>query len=313
VIAPGLPLGPGGEFDRIRAIWSRLGGRAQALGDDAALVTVGGERLALSCDASLEGRHFRLDWLEPEEIGWRAAAAALSDLAAVAAEPAGVLATVGVPADRAGDFLVRLMEGLADAAAATGAWVWGGDLIRSDLVLVDVFVVGRGGGVERRGARPGQGLWVTGRLGGPHAAVAAWRAGTTPRPEARARFARPVPRIGEAHWLRDHGARAMIDVSDGIVGDAGHLAAASAVALRISADLVPAHPAARGWEDAVAGGEEYELLVALPDAFGTAPAAEFARRFDLPLTRIGAVESGAGVILERQGRPIDPPPGFSHF
>jgi thiamine-monophosphate kinase len=105
----------------------------------------------------------------------------------------------------------------------------------------------------------------------------------------------------------------MIDVSDGIVGDAGHLAAASAVALRISADLVPAHPAARGWEDAVAGGEEYELLVALPDAFGTAPAAEFARRFDLPLTRIGAVESGAGVILERQGRPIDPPPGFSHF
>jgi thiamine-monophosphate kinase len=313
VTGPGLPLGPGGEFDRIRAIWNRLGSRAQAVGDDAALVTVGDERLALSCDASLEGRHFRLEWLEPEEIGWRAAAAALSDLAAVAAEPAGVLATVGVPADRAEDFLVRLMDGLADAAAASGARVWGGDLIRSDLVLVDVFAVGRGGGVARRGARPGQGLWVTGRLGGPRAALAAWGAGTAPPPEARARFARPTPRIGEALWLRDHGASAMIDVSDGIVGDAGHLGAASGVALRISADLVPAHPAARGWEDAVAGGEEYELLVTLPETFGTAQSSEFAGRFDLPLTRIGSVEIGDGVTVERHGKRVDFPRAYSHF
>jgi thiamine-monophosphate kinase len=308
-----VPLGPGGEFDRIRAIWQRLGARAQALGDDAALVTVGGERLALSCDASVEGRHFQLDWLEPEEIGWRAAAAALSDLAAVAAQPAGLLATVGVPADRAGDFLVRVMDGVADAASATGAKVWGGDLVNSGLVLVDVFVVGRGGVLERRGARAGQGLWITGRLGGPRAAVAAWGAGTVPADDARARFARPVPRIAESHWLRDHGASAMIDVSDGVVGDAGHLAAASGVALRISADRVPRHPAARGWEDAVAGGEEYELLVTMPAEFGPAGAVEFAGRFDLPLTRIGAVEIGTGVMVEREGKRVDFPQAYSHF
>ncbi|HET7039249.1 MAG TPA: AIR synthase related protein, partial [Gemmatimonadales bacterium] len=174
---PALPLGPGGEFDRIRAIWGRLGRRAAGLGDDAALITLGGQRLALSCDLTLEERHFKLGWLEPEELGWRAGAAALSDLAAVAAEPRGVLATVGVPAERSGDFLVRLMDGLADAAAAVGAVVWGGDLVRSERVLVDVFVVGLADRpVERRGATVGDGLYLTGRLGAPHAAVQAWLA-----------------------------------------------------------------------------------------------------------------------------------------
>jgi thiamine-monophosphate kinase len=309
-----LPLGPGGEFDRIRAIWARLGRRAAGVGGDAAVVSMGGARLALSCDASLEGRHFLLDWLRPEEIGWRAGAAALSDLAAVAADPAGVLATVGVPADRAGDFLVRLMDGLGDAAQAAGAVLWGGDLIQSERVLVDVFVVGRADRpVQRRGAAPGDGLWVTGALGGPRAAVAAWRAGSPPGAAARERFARPVPRIAEARWLRDCGATAMIDLSDGLTGDAGHLAAASGVSLRIAAETVPRHPAADGWEAAVAGGEEYELLAAMRPDFGPDHAAEFAARFGLPLTRVGAVDSGAGLTLEYQGRRVEAPDAFSHF
>jgi len=309
-----VALGPGGEFDRIRAIWARLGNRAEGLGDDAALVTVGGERLALSCDLSLEDRHFRLAWLEPEEIGWRAGAAALSDLAAVAAEPVGVLATVGVPRERADAFLVRVMDGVAAAAAAVGAMVWGGDLVQSERVLVDVFVVGRAPRpVTRDGARVGDGVWVTGRFGAPHTAVTAWHAGLVPSAEARARYARPEPRIAEAAWLRDHGASAMIDVSDGVAGDAGHVAAASGVALRLDADAVPRHPAAPGWEAAVGGGEEYELLVTLPATFPDGHAAEFAGRFGIPLTRVGIVEPGAGVVLERARRPVDLPPGFSHF
>jgi thiamine-monophosphate kinase len=320
VTGPALPLGPGGEFDRIRAIWGRLGRRAAGLGDDAALITLGGQRLALSCDLTLEERHFKLGWLEPEEIGWRAGAAALSDLAAVAAEPQGVLATVGVPAERSGDFLVRLMDGLADAAAAVGALVWGGDLVRSERVLVDVFVVGLADRpVERRGAKVGDGLYVTGRLGAPHAAVQAWLAGRKPAPALRERYARPVPRVAEARWLRDHGATAMIDVSDGLVGDAGHLAAASGVAIELDARLVPLHQTIprSSAEVALIGGEEYELLVTLPDRADSADFAdgsrEFENRFGLPLTRIGTVRSGTGVTVLKDGRPFPVQGAFSHF
>lgn len=312
---PETSLGPGAEFDRIRAIWRRLGNRAAAVGDDAALVAVGGERLAFSCDLSVEGRHFRLDWLAPREIGWRAAAAALSDLAAVAAEPVGLLAAVGVPEGREGDFLEELMEGIADAAAFVGAVVWGGDLVRSGAVTVDVAVVGRAPhAVRRAGANPGHVLWVTGALGAPHEAVAAWERGEAPTPGLRARYAHPEPRVREAAWLRDRGATAMLDISDGLIGDAGHLAAASGVALLIEAERVPVHPAVPAASAAaLVGGEEYELLVALPEAFPDADAAEFRRRFALPLTHIGTVTDGAGVTVRRAGRPIDVAGGYSHF
>jgi thiamine-monophosphate kinase len=225
-----------------------------------------------------------------------------------------MLATVGVPADRAGEFLVRLMDGVADAAAHGGATFWGGDLVQSEQVLVDVFVVGRvDRAVTRRGASPGDGVWVSGTLGGPGAAVRAWRSGSAPGRDARQRFAHPVPRIRESQWLRDRGARALIDLSDGLLGDAGHLAAASGAAIRLEAESVPVHPAAAGWMDAVASGEEYELLVALPPAFETSAAVDFAARFGIPLTRVGAVEAGSGVVLEHGGRAVTAPHGFSHF
>jgi thiamine-monophosphate kinase len=323
------PLGPGAEFDRLRAVFRRLGPRLRGAGDDAALITVDGARLALSCDLAIEDQHFRLSWLTAEETGWRACAAALSDLAAVAAEPLGVLAAVGVPAGRDGEFLERLMEGIASAAASTGAVLWGGDLVRAQRVTVDVTVVGRADRpVRRSGAQPGDGLWVTGQLGAPRAALAAWEAGRPPAPEARQRFAHPVPRIAEAAWLRDQGATALIDVSDGLVGDAGHLAAASEVGLVIEAERVPVHPAAgaaaagaasdAGALDAATtaallGGEEYELLVTLPPGFGTAEGGTFAQRFGLPLTRVGTVAQGDGVRLMRHGRYVSPGRGFSHF
>ena len=309
----GVALGPGPEFDRIRAVWRALGGHGAALGDDAALVEVGGERLAISTDLAIEGQHFRLGWLDPVEIGWRAAAAALSDLAAVAAQPVGVLASVGVPGERSEAFLTELMDGVARAAACVGAKVWGGDLVRSEHVTIDVVVVGRAPApVSRAGARPGDGLWVTGRLGGVVTAVRAWSEGREPSAEARVRFAHPTPRIAEGAWLRDRGARAMIDLSDGLVGDAGHLAAASGVVCVIEADRVPIHAAA-DWESAIAGGEEYELLVALPGETADSLGREFEVEFGVPLTHIGRIEEGTGVRVVRNGQPVDVEGGFSHF
>ena len=314
---PVTPLGPGGEFDRLRAVFKRLGRRVSGVGDDAAIVVVDGVTLALSCDLAIEGRHFRREWLTPEEMGWRACAAALSDLAAMAAQPLGVLAAVGVPAGGEGAFLEELMEGLARAAAFSGAFVWGGDLVQAPVVTVDVTVVGRAERpVRRRGARPGDRVWVTGSLGAPAAAIAAWEAGSLPHPAVRARFARPVPRVAEALWLRDRGATAMLDVSDGLAGDAGHLAAASGVEVRIEAERVPVHGAVGGAERvelALRGGEEYELLVALPPSFGDPEARGFVRTFDLPLTCVGEIADGAGVVVLQAGRPWEIGGGFSHF
>lgn len=305
-------LGPGAEFDRIRAIAARLGPRARDIGDDCALVSVGGVPLAVSADLAVEGTHFLREWLTPEEIGWRASAAALSDVAAVAGAPEGVLASVGVPADLPEAFLSALMGGVGEAANAVGAEVWGGDLVRAPVITIDIAVIGHAPEpVRRSGARPGDGLWVTGRLGGPAAAIRAWRAGAPPDPAARARFARPEPRVAAAAWLRDHGAHAMIDVSDGIASDAAQLSAASQVSIVVAAEHIPVFPSATEIE-ALVGGEEYELLVAIPAEVDVA-VEDFERRFSIPLTHIGAIEAGAGVRIERNGATVEPPQGFIHF
>jgi thiamine-monophosphate kinase len=284
-------------------------------GDDCAFVTIGAERLALSCDLAIEGTHFRAGWLSPEELGWRCTAAALSDLAAVAARPLGLLTSVAVPAEWPEEHFADLMAGVGAAASSVGAVVWGGDLVRGERVAVDLMVVGRleGEPVRRSGARAGDELWVTGMLGGPFCAVAAWHAGSEPEESARARFARPVPRIAEALWLKTQGARAMIDLSDGLVADAGHLGAASGAGVVIDPDLVPLHPAAEVADQALVSGEEYELLLALPAGTGAPLVEPFRAAFNLPLTRVGVVEQGSGVQLRRRGGPVRMPQLFAHF
>jgi thiamine-monophosphate kinase len=311
-----LRLGSGGEFDRLRAIFAALGGRD--LGDDCALLPVGGRTLAISIDLSLEAVHFRTDWLSFRQIGWRATAAALSDLAADGATPLGVLVSLGVPGNRQrrpgnASPAVQIMSGVGSAAGSVGAKVFGGDLVRSPRYLVDVCVLGVvQRPVRRSGARPGDGLWVTGRLGGAGLALAALGAGRRLAPTVRRRFARPVPRIAAGRWLARRGARAMIDISDGLAGDAGHLAAASGVGIAIELERVPCWPGVTP-RAAAASGEEYELLVALPRSFGTAGARAFRRATGLPLTRIGACTAGRGLRITHDGRPITPPRGFDHF
>jgi thiamine-monophosphate kinase len=311
-----LRLGAGGEFDRLRAIFTRLGSAARDLGDDCALVSVAGRTIAISIDVSLEGVHFRTDWLSFREIGWRATAAALSDLAADGATPLGVLVSLGVPGNRqrlSGSASLEIMSGVGAAARSVGAYVLGGDLVRSPRYLIDVCALGLADRpVRRNGARPGDGLWVTGRLGGAGRALHALRAGQRLEPVLRRRFTRPVPRIAAGSWLARHGARAMIDISDGLAGDAGHLAAASGVAIAIELERVPCWSGVTP-RDALASGEEYELLVALPRAFAERDARAFSRATGLPLTRIGVCTSGRGVRITENGRRITPPPGYDHF
>lgn len=308
------PLGGGPEFDRIRAIVAALGPRSAGLGNDVAWVTLAGGHLAISTDVSVEGVHFRREWLTLEEIGWRAAAAAFSDLAAAGATAIGVVTALTVPAGESVANTTRLMQGVDAAAEWAGGRLLGGDLSRGDSISLAVTAVGTAERMmTRSGARPGDGLWVSGELGGARAALSAWTAGREPPPEARARFAKPPLRLGWGHWLASHGATAMLDVSDGIAGDAGHLAAASGVAIRVFLEALPTHSAVEAEaraggespaEFAARGGEDYELLVTLPASFGGSE--------EVVLTRIGTVASGAGVIFESAGRMVELS-GHNHF
>jgi len=305
-----LPLGPGREFDVIRAIATRLGTSATGLGDDCALVAVGGATIAVSVDASVEGVHFRTDWFTFEEIGWRAAAAALSDLAAEAAKPIGVLVSLGGPSAREFE---HIMSGVARVTTAVGGKVLGGDLVRSEKYLVDVCALGTcDRPVKRAGARVGDGIWVTGELGAPRLALRTWQAGRPPSGDLARRFARPDPRIAQGLWLCQHGATAMIDISDGLASDARHLAAASELGVEIQLERVPCFPGAEPLV-AVASGEEYELLVALPPSFGASRAQAFKEFFDLTLTRVGTCVAGGGVSFTDRGNAVAAPRGFDHF
>ena len=314
-------LGPGSEFDHIRAIVGLLGDRVGQVGDDCAIVRRPDGFLVLSTDLSIERHHFQREWLSLEEVGWRAAASGLSDLAAEGAEPLGLLASVAVPKGEAGA-TERIMAGVGALAADAGTIVLGGDLSAGPAVIVDVVAVGHATRpITRAGAVPGDGLWVTGTLGGARAALDAWRDGREPAPAAREQFARPVPRLAAGRWLAAHGVRAMIDLSDGLAGDARHLAAASEVGLRIKLEQIPVDPSVvseiveRGVPAqcyAAEGGEDYELLAALPPEFGTAEAQECQRSCGVVLTRIGDVVAGSAVRFTFAGVPqqLD---GFDHF
>jgi len=317
-----LPLGPGGEFDLIRAIAERLGPKGRHLGDDCALISVDGATLVLSTDMSIEGAHFQTGWLSDEEIGWRSAMGALSDLAAAGAECLGLLAAVSVPHQAQRDRVVAVMDGVGQAVAACGGAVLGGDLTAAPVWALAITVIGRASRpASRHGARPGDGLWVTGQLGGARAALAAWQDGREPAAGLRQAFARPAARIAAGQWLVQAGARAMMDLSDGLAGDAHHLANASGVALDVNLDVLPvaegvAEEGARlgraAVELAAEGGEDYELLAALPETFGASEAASFQSAVGLPITRVGDVRAGAGVVLHRAGATVELH-GFDHF
>ena len=320
---PVTALGPGGEFDLIRRFLAAGDAMPAEVrvgpGDDAAVLDGG---WVVSTDLSVEDVHFRRAWLGDEEIGYRAAAAALSDLAAMAARPVAVLVSMGLPTGRGVD-AERLQAGVRAAARSVGAVVLGGDISSTPgPCVLDVVVLGRTDApLLRSGARPGDELWVTGALGASAAAVIVWERGDTPAPALRAAFAHPTPRVDAARALAGTGAvHALVDLSDGLAGDAGHLAAASGVRVVLEMGRIPVAAAARealgdadALEVALHGGEDYELCFAA--AAGALDAADTGVRAGIALTRVGRVEEGEGVWLLGEDGAIRPAGrgGFSHF
>ena len=308
-----MAMGAGREFDAIRELLGVWGERARGIGDDAAVLdAANGERIVVTTDAAVEGVHFRRDWMTPAEIGWRAAAAAASDIAAMAARPLGIVIAIGLPLRWRGE-LAALAEGIGAACERFGIPIVGGNLSAAGELSITCTVVGAAARpVSRDGARPGDALYVTGRLGGPLAALRALERGEAPGASARERLVHPSPRIDEARWLAERGAHAMIDISDGLAADAGHLAAASKARMVIQTERIPVFGDADP-PHAARGGEEYELLVCAPELDEGAEA-QFERRFGIPLTRIGRVEAGpAEAVLLRAGVRVASPPGHDHL
>jgi thiamine-monophosphate kinase len=307
-----------GEFELLERIRERLGPNGPRVvlgsGDDAAIARPDGAT-ATSVDAVVEGVHFRREHATLAQIGGKALATALSDLAAMGAEPGEAYVFLGVPPELDEQGCLELLDGMLEVAAASGTTLAGGDVSRAPALTVATTVVGHaatpGDLVTRSGARPGEVLAVTGELGGAAAGLLLLEAGAdgSAHVELVARQLEPRPRLAAGRALARAGATAMIDLSDGLAGDARHLAASSRVALEIEAAALPLAAGAREvataadrdpLELAASGGEDYELLVALPaERYGPAAAAVAAT--GTVLTRIGEVREGEGVEIRRPG------------
>jgi thiamine-monophosphate kinase len=293
---------------------------ARGPGDDASVVRAGGPWSVTSVDSLVEGVHFRLGELTANEIGHRALASALSDLAAMAARPGEAYLAVALPADFALADGLELVAGASAVAARHGVALCGGDVSQSPTLTVSVTVVGwaqdPGLLVGRDGARAGDLVAVTGPLGGAGAGLALLEGRadrqTLPAGEAaelHRRYARPEPRLAEGAALGELGASALIDISDGIATDARHLARRSGVRIVLEAGRLPRD----GGVDAVAealgvpaevfaatAGEDYELCACVPAASQAALEREWDARGLAPLRWVGEVRdaSAAGPGLE---------------
>jgi thiamine-monophosphate kinase len=304
-------MGPGGEFDLIRRLLRGWGERAVGIGDDAALLRIpDGDSLVATTDTAVEGVHFRFDWSAPDEIGYRAATAAMSDLAAMAARPIGILVALTIP-ERALAEVEEVARGIGDAVAAVHTAIVGGNVSSGPELSITTTALGHvRSPLLRSAARAGQTVYVTGRFGGPALAVQAWQAGRQPNEGYRARYARPAARIAEAQWLVAQGATAGIDISDGLLADLEHMVHASGVSMDIDLDPLPLVDGAERVQ-AARGGDEYELAVTAPPNLDTQT---FADRFGIPLTAIGVVREGEPAVHATcGGERVAPGGGWSHF
>lgn len=322
-----------GEFELIARLLERLpppGPRVRIPSGDDAAVTEHDGPLVISVDALVEGVHFTLPQFPMKAVGRKALAAALSDLAAMGSEPLEAFVVLGVPDGSEGDGLLELADGMAEVAERDGVAVVGGDVTRAPALLMSVTAIGTEAAdaplVSRSGAEPGDVIAVTGELGGAACALAlllepgAQGPSAELRDEILARQLDPRPRLAAGRALAKAGAKAMIDVSDGLAADAGHLAGSSGVRLEIELERVPLAPgveeisssAGNARAAAAAGGEDYELLVALsPERVTDAAAAVEAA--GTRLTTIGTAGSGEGVsVRDVDGRELDLP-GYDHL
>ena len=258
-----------GEFAAIERLAAALGSAGARLvpgevgiGDDAAVLIPSRRHLMVTTDLTVEGVHFDSVLVASADVGWRAVAVAVSDIAAMGGAPTHVVVALAGPADTDVD---GIYAGIGEASKSFGCPVVGGDLSQSVRLTLAVTVIGAvddgSDPVLRSGARPGDRLWVTGPVGGAAAGLRMLRARPDASGPAVDAHRRPRPRLAEGRVARLAGATAMIDVSDGLLADVGRLAAASGVGFRL--DDVPAAPGA-ALEEALAGGDDYELVFAVP-------------------------------------------------
>ncbi len=325
-----------GEFELLARIRERLpppGPRLRVPSGDDAAVTIPGGATATSVDTVVEGVHFRRGQASLEQIGRKALAAALSDLAAMGAESGEAYVAVGVPVDLDEEGCLELIDGIVAVAVETGTELAGGDVTRAPVLTLAITVVGHAPAPEqligRDGAEPGDALVLTGEIGGAAAGLlllerpqlAATVAGEIGE-RLRLRQLDPTPRLAAGRALAEAGASAMIDLSDGLGGDAGHLAERSGVGIRIEAAALPLArgvaevAAAAGREPlvlAAGGGEDYELLAALPPERLGEATMQIGEAAETTLTQIGVVSEGEGVEIRLPGGGTLAPTGFDQL
>jgi thiamine-monophosphate kinase len=315
-----------GEFDLIDRFFKRPVQRnALGIGDDCALLSPEpGMQLAVSSDMLVEGRHF-LSTVEPFKLGHKALAVNLSDLAACGAKPLAFTLALALPrADEA--WLEPFSRGLLALADAHGCELVGGDTTRGPLnICITAFgEVPQGEALLRSGARPGDDIYVSGTLGDARLALEVFRGALSVPAEvfqaARARMEQPTPRVELGQALRGI-ATSAIDVSDGLLGDLGHVLRQSGVGASINTEVAATLMAAAGRLDAdrqldhvLAGGDDYELAFTAPPAQREAVQAA-AKMSGTAITRIGQIESVTGIrLLDAQGRLMQKHYGsFDHF
>jgi thiamine-monophosphate kinase len=334
-----MDIGGIGEFSLIASIRRRMEGRyppevALGIGDECAVLQPQADmEWVITTDTQVEDVHFRRAWLTPYQIGWRTMAVNLSDIAAMGAEPFGALAALALPAATEAAFFDQLLDGLCDLGLRLNCPLIGGNLARDpahlSLTLTVLGRVPRGNAVLRGGARPGDEIWVSGQLGGSAAGLRTFLQSISVADAVgaalRQRYTQPQPRVREAIFLRASGhLTSMIDLSDGLAGDLGHLCEESGVGAQIVAGALPLESGVREvamalGEDpmdyALRGGEDFELCyTALPGAL--APLLdEFRGQFGIDLTRVGVMTSERTLRLVHADGSQTPlsPQAFDHF
>ncbi|WFE38877.1 thiamine-phosphate kinase [Micromonospora sp. WMMD998] len=305
-----------GEFGLIDRVTARLSYGESCLlgpGDDAALVAAPDRRVVASTDVLVEGRHFRRDWSGARDVGHRAAAANLADVAAMGATPTALLVALCMPAELDPTWAEELADGLGAEAGLVGASVVGGDMSASPTLTIAVTALGDLGGrppVVRSGARPGDVVALAGRTGWAAAGYTVLSRGfRTPRLLVEA-FRRPEVPYAAGPSAAEAGATAMIDVSDGLLADLGHVAAASGVAIDLSRDAFEVPRQMRDAAQAL-GADPYSWILGGGDDH--ALAATFPAGTALPAgwRPVGRVAAGAGVTVD--GADYDGPRGWDHF
>lgn len=327
-------IGEFGLIDRIAAVAGAADGTVVGIGDDTAVLDMGGDRLLLATvDIQVEERHFIRWRTAPYDLGRRTAAINLSDIGAMGGTPRWALVSLALPSDLEVAWVEELYRGLRDELGSFGAAVVGGNLSGSDTIVIDLTLLGdvpRESVMRRDGARPGDEVLVTGHLGASAAGRFALDAGLDVSGPAVSAVVsahqRPVPRVGEGQAIARAGcASAMIDLSDGLAGDVLHITDASHAGVQIDLDQLPIAPETRevarrlGLDPvrlAVTGGEDYELLVISPPGKAARAQAVAQAVAGISLTRIGAIQPASEGCVFVTGATTSAPinaGGWDHF